>query len=136
MFVRILRFILDINEKGEIYIKDVGGVLVVGEVDLKWKVKMELVLRISVGVKKSGVVFKYFKVVCRFYNEIYWVECERLSKVLVVVGGECCCGVYVWLVLCRDGLYWRLVFGLLYVLLYIFWGISFFLWFWCELFFR
>lgn len=35
VFVRILRFILDINEKGEIYIKDVGGVLVVGEVDLK-----------------------------------------------------------------------------------------------------
>ncbi|XP_024380410.1 putative ribosomal large subunit pseudouridine synthase SVR1, chloroplastic [Physcomitrium patens] len=83
---RISRPILDINEKGEIYIKDVGGVPAAGEVDSKRKAKTEPASRISVGVKKSGAVPKYSKAARRFYNETYRAECERLSKVLAAAG--------------------------------------------------
>ena len=66
-----------IGDKGEIYIKDVGGAPLA-----------EPTRRISVGVKKSSAAPRYSKAARRFYNETYRAESERLSKVLAAAGGN------------------------------------------------
>lgn len=84
---RVARPVLDINDKGEIYMKDVGGVASVGEGEVKRRAKPDST-RISVGVKKSSAVPRYSKAARRFYNETYRAESERLSKVLAAAGGN------------------------------------------------
>ncbi|KAG0561307.1 hypothetical protein KC19_9G053800 [Ceratodon purpureus] len=82
---RVARPVLDINDKGEIYMKDVGGVASVEEGEVKRRAKPDST-RISVGVKKSSAVPRYSKAARRFYNETYRAESERLSKVLAAAG--------------------------------------------------
>jgi hypothetical protein len=74
---RFSRPVLDIDDKGAIYIKDVGGAPLA-----------EPTRRISVGVKKSSAAPRYSKAARRFYNETYRAESERLSKVLAAAGGN------------------------------------------------
>jgi hypothetical protein len=85
---RFSRPVLDIDDKGEIYIKDVGGAPVAGEGEAKRRAKAEPTRRISVGVKKSSAAPRYSKAARRFYNETYRAESERLSKVLAAAGGN------------------------------------------------